>query len=239
MRNLLLALFCAGSFACATAQAANNDLVEFGLGARLLFDSNTYAANNPAVNYDTDVFPIVGDQAFGFGFNAAIGHRYNSRRGPYEVLIKYIYSTSPKDKGTATVTVDGLGEIDVDMEGSLNQHDLLLTFRLPGELMPLPILNWNQLYYDLGMGVSTLSYTFDVVGGSSDSDVVRSGLAYNFGVGWRHEFDENTALTLRTDFVLGKIQDIKDASGQLVHAAPGTNGARLEVGLVRYFKALF
>jgi Outer membrane protein beta-barrel domain len=247
MRNLLLAIFCAGSFACATAQAANNDLVELGLGARLLFNSDVYAADNPGVNYGTDVFPIAGDEAFGIGFQGAIGHRFDSRRGPYEVLVKYIYSTSADDG--RTVSVDATTLTSQIYEGALDQHDLILAFRLPGALMPLPILNWNQLYYDLGLGVTTLSYDYThqqlvmgippVLTTREATRRTRTGLAFNLGAGWRHELSENTSVTLRADFIMGKIQDVKNAEGQVVQTAPNVHGARFQVGLVRYFHSLF
>jgi hypothetical protein len=241
MRTLLLALFCAGGLAGAAA-AANNDLVELGVGARLLFNADVYAADNPGVDYATDVFPIVGDEAFGLGLNVALGHRFDSRRGPYEVLVKYYYSTGSEDSGTRAV--GGSTPATYDIVGTLDQHDLLMSFRLPGELMPVPVLNYHDFYYDLGMGVTTLSYKFDRSNATTgalleSSRRTRSGLAFNVGAGWRHALSENTALTLRADFVLGKIQDVKDASGQVVQLSPNAHGARFQLGLVRYFRSLF
>lgn len=237
MRNLLFALVGVAGIACNTAQAANNDMAEVGLGVRYLFDSGVFAGDNPDINPETDFMPISGDQAIGLGVNAAIGHRFDSHRGPYEVLLKYYYSTSSEaDLSTPAV----------DVIGSLDQHDLLLAFRLPGEMMPLPILNWNRLYYDLGMGVTTLSYDFERhttgLSGAAIDEVTRrtrSGLAYNMGVGFRQELSENLLFNVRADFVFGQIQDVQDAAGMVVHPGLNAHGARLQLGLVHYFKALF
>jgi hypothetical protein len=241
MRNLLLALVCAGSLACGAAHAANNDVFELGLGARLLFDSDVYKADNPGVNYDTDFFRIVGDQAFGIGFDAALGHRFDSRRGPWEMLVKYNYSTSAEDTGVASVP-SGAGNLTVDITGKLDQHDLFFTFRLPGDFLPIPLLDSKGFYYDLGLGVTTLSYDhhYDYLGTTIySSRRTRTGMAYNLGLGWRHDLNENTQLTLRGDVVMGKIQDVEDASGGLVHASPKAHGLRAQVGLIRYFKTPF
>lgn len=241
MRNLLLALVCAGSLACGAAYAANNDVLELGLGARMLFDSDTYTSKNPDVNYESDAFPIMGDQAFGIGATVAVGHRFNSRRGPWEFLVKYIYSTSAEDNGVVTLP-SASGDIDVDLAGKLDEHDLFITFRMPSSLVPVPILNYKDFYYDLGLGVTTLSYdySYEYLGTEIyQTTRTRSGLAYNLGMGWKHEIAEDWALNLRADFVISKIQDIEDASGAVVHASPNAHGARLQVGLVHYFKALF
>jgi hypothetical protein len=242
MRKSLLVLFCAGSLAGTAAQAANNDILELGLGARLLFDSDTYGADNPNVDYATDVFPIIGDQALGIGIHAALGHRFDSRRGPYEVLLKYYYSIGNEEEGTYDLTGPS-GDTTYYIVGRLDQHDVLLAFRLPGTMMPLPILDWEKLYYDLGLGVTTLSYEFAQVNTTTlatyETPRTRSGLAYNFGMGWRHELSEEWTFSLRADFVLGKIQDIESASGRVVRAAPDAHGARLQVSMVRYFRTLF
>lgn len=236
MRNLLLALVGVAGLACTSVQAANNDLAEVGVGVRYLFDSGVFGGDNPDVKHDTDFMPIAGDQAMGLGLNAAIGHRFDSHRGPYEVLLKYYYSTSSEaDISTTTA----------DVVGSLDQHDLVMAFRLPGEMMPLPILNWNRLYYDLGMGVTTLSYDFErsttgISGSVSEaSRRTRTGLAYNVGVGFRQPLSENLHFNVRADFILGQIQDVQDASGAVVHPGLNAHGARLQLGLVHYFKALF
>lgn len=239
MRNLLFALIGAGSLACGTVLAADNDLVEVGIGARLLFDGNTFTADNPAVNYSSDVFPIVGDQAFGLDLNVALGHRFSTRRGPYEVLLKYYYSMGSEDEGTVAV-----GAVTTDIVGTLDQHDFLLAFRLPGELMPIPILNYERLYYDLGMGVTTLSYDYEATNAATgvvtaSSRRTRSGLAFNVGAGWRQPLSDNWALSLRADFILGKIQDVENNNGAVIHAAPDAHGLRLQLGVVRYFEALF
>jgi hypothetical protein len=236
MRNLLIALVGVAGLACTTAQAANRDVAELGLGVRYLFDSGVFSGDNPDVKHATDFMPITGDQAMGLGVNAAIGHRFDSHRGPYEVLLKYYYSTSSEAE---------LNSATADVIGNLDQHDLVLAFRLPGEMMPLPVLNWNRLYYDLGMGVTTLSYDFERqtsgVSGTVNEATrrTRSGLAYNVGVGFRQELSENLLFNVRADFILGQIQDVQDANGAVVHPGLNAHGARLQVGLVHYFKALF
>jgi hypothetical protein len=237
MRNLLIALVGVAGLACTTAQAANKDVAEVGLGVRYLFDSGVFGGDNPDVNHVGDFMPITGDQAMGLGLNAAIGHRFDSHRGPYEVLLKYYYSTSSEAE---------LSSPAVDITGSLDQHDLIMAFRLPGEMMPLPVLNWNRLYYDLGMGVTTLSYDFERhttgLSGVAIHEATRrtrSGLAYNVGVGFRQELSENLLFNVRADFILGQIQDVQDASGAVVHPGLNAHGARLQLGLVHYFKALF
>lgn len=240
MRNLLLGLVCAGGLLGGTARAATNDIIELNLGVRYLFDSGFYKADNEDVDYDTDVFQLVGDQALGFGAGVSIGHRFDSRKGPYEVLLRYTYNTSPEDKGTVTVNTD-LGTFPLDLKGSLDQHDAMLVARLPSTLMPLPILNDKHLYYDLGMGVSTLSYDYeyDVLGSTYAGTKTRSGTAFLAGVGFRLPLNETWTFRAGADFVFSKIQDVKDGSGNVIHYAPNAHGARLQVGLVHYFESLF
>jgi hypothetical protein len=225
-----------------TAQAKNQDLVELGIGVRYLFDSGFYKADNKDVNYDSDTFPLVGDQALGFGAKVAIGHEFDSVKGPWDVLLKYNYSTSPEDNRNGVTRVTDSGMITEDLTGQLDQHDLLLVFRLPGTFMPLPLLNNQHLYYDLGMGVSTLSYdyTYKLAGVETETSVrTRSGLAYNVGIGYRLPLNETWTLNAGADLVFSKIQDINDASGTLSHYSPGAHGMRLQVGLVHYFESLF
>ncbi|MFA7331224.1 MAG: outer membrane beta-barrel protein [Candidatus Delongbacteria bacterium] len=241
MRNLLLGLVCASSLLGGTAQAATNDIIELGVGIRYLFDSGFYKADNKDVDYDTDVFPLVGDQAMGFGLNTALGHRFDSRKGPFEVLIKYNYSTSPADDKSVDFTTSA-GSFTANVEGSLDQHDLLLAFRLPATLMPLPVLNSKYLYYDLGMGVSTLSYDYELksLGVTlAEGTTTRSGLAFNLGVGARIPLSETWTFKAGADVVLSKIQDIEDNTGAVIHYAPKAHGMRLQVGLVHYFESLF
>jgi hypothetical protein len=236
MRTLLLGLVCTGGLLAGTAQAASNDILELNLGVRYLFTSGYFAADNEDVNYATDVFPLVGDQAMGFGLGAALGHRFDSRQGPWEVLIKYNFSTTPEDEAVRTYPVGNVN-VTTNLKGQLDQHDVLLTARFPGNFMPIPILNHEILYYDLGMGVTTLSYEYGVT--DLTAERVRTGLAFNVGMGCRIPLNETWTFRAGADLIFSKVQDIEDGAGNLVHEAPSAHGVRLQAGLVHYFESWF
>jgi len=245
MRTLLLGLVCTGGLLAGTAQAASNDILELNLGVRYLFTSGYFAADNEDVNYATDVFPLVGDQAMGFGLGAALGHRFDSRQGPWEVLVKYNFSTTPEDEGVRTYPVGNVNLSTIRM-GQLDQHDVLLTARFPGNFMPIPLLNHEILYYDLGMGVTTLSYEHTVAiftpAGTTPEVTgarTRTGLAFNVGMGCRIPLNETWTFRAGADLIFGKIQDIEDGAGNLVHEAPSAHGVRLQAALVHYFESRF
>lgn len=233
MRTLLLGLVCTGGLLAGTAQAASNDILELNLGVRYLFTSGYFAADNEDVNYATDVFRLVGDQSMGFGLGVALGHRFDSRQGPWEVLVKYNFSTSPEDEGVPTYPVGNT----VSWKGQLDQHDVLLTARFPGNFMPIPVLNHEILYYDLGMGVTTLNYEFGVT--DLTAEKVRSGLAFNVGMGCRIPLSETWTFRAGADLIFSKVQDIEDGAGNLVHEAPSAHGVRLQAALVHYFESRF
>lgn len=237
MRTLLLGLVCTGGLLAGTAQAASNDILELNLGVRYLFTSGYFAADNEDVNYATDVFPLVGDQSLGFGLGAALGHRFDSRQGPWEVLVKYNFSTTPEDEGVRTWTVGNIVIPPTNLKGQLDQHDVLLTARFPGNFMPIPILNHEILYYDLGVGVTTLSYEY----GTTDltAETTRSGMAFNVGMGCRIPLSETWSFRAGADLIFSKIQDIEDGAGNLVHEAPNAHGVRLQAALVHYFESRF
>jgi len=242
MRTLLLGLVCTGGLLAGTAQAASNDILELNLGLRYLFSSGYYAADNEDVNYASDVFKLVGDQSLGFGLGAALGHRFDSRQGPWEVLVKYNFSTTPEDEGVRSWTVNNYVILPTNIKGQLDQHDVLLTARFPGNFMPIPILNHDIFYYDLGMGVTTLSY--EVEGRRAGVLVLaeertRSGMAFNVGMGCRIPLNETWTFRAGADLIFSKIQDIEDGSGNLVHEAPGAHGLRLQAALVHYFESRF
>lgn len=236
MRTLLLGLVCTGGLLAGTAQAAPNDILELNLGVRYLFTSGYFAADNEDVNYATDVFPLVGDQAMGFGLGAALGHRFDSRQGPWEVLVKYNFSTTPEDEGVRTYPVGNVN-VTTNLKGQLDQHDVLLTARFPGNFMPIPILNHEILYYDLGVGVTTLSYEYGVT--DLTAETTRSGMAFNVGMGCRIPLSETWTFRAGADLIFGKIQDIEDGAGNLVHEAPNAHGVRLQAALVHYFESRF
>jgi len=245
MRSLLLGLCCAGALASGAAAAVNvnNDVAELGLGIRYLFDSDFFAADNPGVNYATDTFPLVGDQAMGFGVYAALGHRFDGRRGPYEVLLKYYYTMASEDEGAVSFVDNGQVQ-NQTIVGRLDQHDLILAFRLPGQLLPVPLLNSPSLRYDLGLGVTTLAYDMErsstATGTVLESTVrTRSGLAFNAGVAWTHELRDDLRLDIRADFILGAIQDVENADGDLLHYSPSASNLKLTVGLSKSFRSLF
>lgn len=247
MRSLLLGLCFVGALA-GSAAAVNNDIVELGLGVRYLFDSDYYAADNPGVNYNSDFFPLAGDHALGLGLYGAIGHRFDSRKGPWEFLIKYYYTRGFEDADVPFTMVSGQSTVNLQSTARLDQHDLLFTFRLPGgsDLIPVPLLSSPSLYYDLGFGVSTLAYDYElssVVGGVSvpvaSSVRTRSGMAVNFGMGWRHELSETLELNLRGDLIFSSIQNVEDADGKLVHFSPNAHNIKLAIGLTKRFDARF
>lgn len=245
MRSLLLGLCFVGTLA-GSAAAANNDIVELGLGIRYLFDSDFYAADNPGVNYGTDTFPFAGDHAMGFGVHAALGHRFDSRRGPWDLLIKYYYTMGAEADETVNVPV-GQSTIAENIVSSLDQHDLLFAVRMRGDngLIPVPVLNSPSLTYDLGIGVTTLSYAMDVSLPGSPATLIesttrtRSGLAFNFGLGWEHELSETLKLQVRGDFIFSKIQNVEDADGNVVHYSPNAHSAKLMIGVSKSFDARF
>ncbi len=236
MRKLLMGLFCAVSLLATSAMAKSNDIVELGLGLRMLFNSDIYSADNVDVDYANDTYPIAGDQAMGFGLNAALGHRFDGRKGPYEVLVKYSWSTSSEDSGSRNFTRNGI--VETGVTGTLSKTDVLFAFRLPSSLMPIPYLNHPNLYYDMGLGFTTLSYDYELSSGFA-STIDRTGPAFNLGVGYRHELSEDWDLTARADFIFSSIQDIENAAGELVHDSPDANSLHLQIGLVRYFESLF
>jgi hypothetical protein len=236
MRTLLLGLVCTGGLLAGTAQAASNDILELNLGVRYLLSSGYFAADNEDVNYATDVFKLVGDQAMGFGLGAALGHRFDSRQGPWEVLVKYNFSTTPEDEGIRTYPMGNVN-VTTNLKGQLDQHDVLLTARFPGNFMPIPVLNHEILYYDLGMGVTTLSYEYGVT--DLTAERTRSGLAFNVGMGCRIPLSETWTFRAGADLIFSKLQDIEDGSGALISEAPSASGLRLQAALVHYFESRF
>ncbi len=254
----LLFVFAAGT---ALAGQADNSVLEVGLDFRAMLDGNIYG-DNSAVHYDSDTYPFTGDHTFGFGGYAAIGHRFNTKRSDYEFLLKYYFSTTAADlKSRYDLHLDDVSNPEeIRHDGLLREHDLFFTFRLPSTLLPYEFLQSNNLYVDLGAGVTTLVYDYSAesrevtvtypggspvytpvgeFGDTVNHTITRSGLAFNVGLGYRTEFRRNYQFSLRLDFNIGRIQDIEDANGRILRASPNTNNVLLSVGLIKYFETLF
>lgn len=239
MRHLLMGLFCAGSLLASSAMAKGNDIIELGLGLRMLFNADVYTADNADVDLSTDTFPIAGDHAMGPLLGVALGHQFQSRKGPWACLLKYNYSFGAEEEvvNAANPFNRGFGA-ETSVKGTLSKHDVLLVFRLPSSLSPLPLLDHPNLFYDLGIGASTLSYDYELSSGYA-SKSARTGLAGSFGIGYRHELNEEWDLTAKLDFLFSEIQDIENSSGDLVHDSHDANAMHFQIGVARSFESLF
>ena len=87
------------------------------------------------------------------------------------------------------------------------------------------------------MGVTTLSYEYGVT--DLTAERVRTGLAFNVGMGCRIPLNETWTFRAGADLIFSKVQDIEDGAGNLVHEAPSAHGVRLQAGLVHYFESWF
>ena len=195
-------------------------------------------------------YPFAGNFQTGFGMNFAVGHRFDSRKGPYEILFKYNLTTSMADDGEFNY-VDPYNPSTAQLvlnDGSVRLHELYAVVRFPSTLIPVDFMQIDNLYYDLGMGVGTLVYdydraTWDVTTLSfvdeESRTITRSGLAFNLGVGYRHALSEDLYLTGRLDANFCQIQDIENTDGDLVHPSPETHNLSLSIGVVKYFSSLF
>jgi hypothetical protein len=243
MRKFLLGLFCAGLLGASPAIAGNNDLIELGVGLRYLFDSDTYGADNPDVNVLYDTMPFAGDYALGIGFHSAVGHRFDSRRSPWEFRLRHDFYVAFEDEGTRDFDgVAGLYQTQL-IKGTLYENDIFFSFRFEN-LLPIDI---EGLYYELGLGVVTLSYDYTreltdpvldpvVV---EDRTVTRSGMGILAGLGYHHTLTDDTYLTGSAEFVFSQIQDITNNSGTILHASPNANGLHFRLTFGRFFTAPF
>jgi hypothetical protein len=242
MRKFLLGLFCAGLIGASPALATNNDIIELGVGLRYLFDGNTFAADNSAVNPELDTMPLAGDYSLGFGFHAACGHRFDSRRLPWEFRLRYDFYMAPKDSGLRTIGgISGVSETHL-ITGSLYEHDVFMSFRFH-DLLPI---QFDGLYYELGVGAVTLTYDYtrELFDGMSLTPIesknkTRSGLGVLLGAGYLHDLGDDAYVSASAELVFSQIQDGKDASGGIVHASPNANGLHLRLTYGRYFTSLF
>jgi hypothetical protein len=247
----------------ATAADVPSDIFEIGGNLALRFDSNIYK-NNSAIDYslnNSSVYPFIGDFKNDSGVNIGVGHRFSGRRADYGVLIKYAFRSSGEEVGTRLVYNDNspASSYEVANKGFVREHDVTLCFRLSPSFFPYDWMHIKNLYVDLGVGVSTVVYDFeyasrsvhmlsdkyyyigpgDVFGDVSSRKIVRSGLIGDIGIGYKFPIHETIDVTVRSDFNLGKIQDIKGVSGDLIHEGPNVNGMVLSVGLIKSFKSIF
>ncbi len=246
MRKVLLGLLMSVLTIGSAALAANNDVIEFGLTGRYMLDGDTYGADNSGVDYASDTYPLAGDFQMNFGVNLALGHRFDSRKGPFEVLFKYNLTTSMNDVDNY-LYVDQYDTVSrLENDGSIRLHEFFGVVRFPSSLVPVDFLQSDNLYYDLGLGVATLVYEYDQATwsnvafvNSQPHTITRSGLAFNVGVGYRLPLTETLSLNARVEASFSQIQDIENSDGDLVHKSPDTNNVGVSIGVTKYFHSLF
>ncbi|MCA9783627.1 MAG: hypothetical protein KDC10_11715 [Calditrichaeota bacterium] len=257
MRNLMLGFVLGGCMIAGTALATGNDIFEVSLGGRYMLDSGYYS-DTFEFNPTTSVFPLMGANQVGFGAGVAMGHWFQSKRGGYGVLVKYNFNTAPEGDGTfytdATgnyldVSAPSAGNLINDVVGTLQQHDLMLIFRLSSDLFPYDWMRNPNLFVDLGAGVTTLSYDYTLTQSVSGSPatptvattrtITRSGMAWSAGLGYNFKLYDDVNLAVRGDMSFGRIQDIQNVQGDVVRTSPNTNNFQLSLVLTKYFNSLF
>jgi hypothetical protein len=240
MRNLLLGVFCLGVMAGTALATSTDDIIEFGLGARFMLNGDTYYGDNTDVNYGSDGYPFVGSQGLGLGTHLGIGHRFDSRRGSWEFVLGYDYFFGFEDSGERVFTENNSVLPPIKLEGKLRQHDFMMTFRMPFELLPLDIISLDGAFIELAPGVTTLAYEYWPAGFSEATvKKVRSGLNLGFGLGYALELENEYSLLIRGNMTFGQIQDVENTNGVVVHASPRADNLRLSISLRKYFKAWF
>lgn len=257
MRNLMIGLVLGGLCLAGSALATGNDIFEVSLGGRFMFDGDYYS-DSPAFDPVTSTYPLMGANQTGFGLGVAFGHHFQTKRGGFATLVKYNFATSPESDGVfytdaagdfVDTTTPVAGNISNSVTGTLSEHDLMLVFRMSSDLFPYDWMRNPNLFVDLGIGVTTLSYDYimesqvvPVVGNpttTTERTITRSGLAYSAGLGYNFNLDEDLKLAIRGDMLFGQIQDIEDSAGRLVRSSPNTNQLQLNLVLTKYFNSLF
>jgi hypothetical protein len=236
-----------------------HDIFEIGGNLAYRLDQGMYK-DNTAVSYSASngsVFPVMGDYKSDYGLNFGVGHMFSGHRADYGVIFKYYYRSSSEQDGLRLDSGMSASKEVVNW-GYLREHDLLMTFRISSLVFPYDFLHLENLYIDLGAGISTIVYDYktssrnvhlvnsdsyyigpgDVFGDITEKKTTRSGPILNVGVGYNFPLHETLDLTLRSDMVFGKIQNIEDETGQLVHEGPNVHSMMLSVGLIKHFRSL-
>lgn len=245
------------------AEEQSFDLFEIGGNMAFRLDQEIYK-DNTGISYSDNagsVFPIMGDFKNDLGLNLGIGHTFSGRRADYGFLLKYYYRSSSEQEGARLVTTAGGSTLprETVSSGFLREHDVLMTFRISSLIFPYDFMHLKNLYVDLGAGVSTVVYDYetgsrsvhflnedyyyigpgDIFGPVTERKTSRSGLVFNVGLGYNIPLQETLDLTLRSDMLFGKIQNIEDNSGGMVHEGPNVHSLMLSVGLVKHFRSSF
>ncbi len=240
-----------------SALAAGNDLFELSLGGRFMLDQD-YLGDEEFFDPSTATFPTVGAYNVGFGVGTAIGHRFTTRKGTYDVLLRYNFSLSPETSEPFYTDATGLA-LDVDtpvagmtineVTGTLYQHDVLMVFRLSSDIFPYDWLRMPGLYADLFAGVSTMTFDYEVSSVEAfnpaspevvtSNDRTRSGGIFGLGLGYNLELQETVSLQFRGDLTFGRIQDMEDLNGNLKRTSPSSSNIGLNVVLSKQFESLF
>jgi hypothetical protein len=260
MRSLLLG-FC-GAVALAGSAVAERSLDLFEVGGNFgqRMDRGIFV-NNDDVVYTSgraSVFPVIGDFGKDLGLNLGVGHTFSGRRANYSVLIKYFYRTT-SEAGGSKVWLENNQAVQRRNTGYIREHDLLLTFRIASLVFPYDWMHLDRLNLDLGFGVGTVVYDYlsaernlshyttgvyyagpnDRFSPFVEHERVRSGLIANVGLGYKIPLMETVDISTRIDFLFGRVQDIEDARGNLVHEGPGLGSTIFSLNLVKRFNSLF
>ncbi|MDP2361887.1 MAG: hypothetical protein Q8O14_14245 [bacterium] len=240
------------------------DIFEIGIGGAHRFNSEIFKDNNfDHFGYNSGVFPFLGDFSNSINANLLFGHRFSGREKNFDVFIKYVYQSTAEDDGEILdvndLDPDQLGWTrQVKHTGYTRQHDVGLVFRLSSWIFPYDFMRHENLYVDLGASVSTIVYDYtssvrDVYRVSRDGIIVtpnkqfdepqsfekvRSGVSFNFGLGYLFDIGETVAITPRIDVGLGRIMGVKGSGAKIVHEGPITNSIAFSIGIVKEFNSL-
>jgi opacity protein-like surface antigen len=208
-----------------------------------MLNQGIYGDPNDDVNFNRDVFKIQGDFKVGYSGHALLGHQYTAESS---FILKFAYNYTPVLEAELTDSeaqyysdplIGSWVASDVTGERTFKFHSIIIGMRHefnPGESF--------HSYVDYGVGFVTASY--EIVGIYDEDTVfedrrVQTGFAVNFAYGLVLELTETLDFYGRADLTLAKIPDSRNQYNEGTGNGPWVNPLTLNIGVRKYFTAIF